>query len=169
MGSEMCIRDRSTNGFCENPCRPQILRVDMHLSLGGFCLIAILVDFRACPRPSGSATGWPAAQNGARRKYSWVRSQFTARDCAFGLPDGCHFHHFWGNLVQNTGVADHPRIQRQFRAGEFPDLENSRNLLWWAGKGSSLVDRKHRQHSHLTYLCGAGACLLYTSPSPRDS
>ena len=48
-----------------------------------------------------------------------ARSQCTAHDCAFGLPDGCHFHNFWGNLVQNTGVADHPRIQRQFRTGEF--------------------------------------------------
>ena len=41
---------QSTNGLCEKPCRPQILRVDHHLSLGGFCLIAILVDFRGLPK-----------------------------------------------------------------------------------------------------------------------
>ena len=88
-------------------------------------LCSLPVPFQACPRPRGSATGWSAAQNGLDAgtagwcKHSWARSQFTAHDCAFGLPDGCHFHHFWGNLVQNTGVADHPRIQRQFRTGEF--------------------------------------------------
>ena len=41
---------QSTNGLCEKPCDPQILRVDMHLSMGGFCLIAILVDFRGLPQ-----------------------------------------------------------------------------------------------------------------------
>ena len=34
--AEVARPPQSTNGFCENPCRPQILRVDSHLSLGGF-------------------------------------------------------------------------------------------------------------------------------------
>ena len=36
-------------------------------------------------------------------------------------------------------------------AAFFPDLESSRNCLWGGGKGSSLVDRKHRLHCHLRY------------------
>ena len=64
---------------------------------------------------------------------------------------------FWRDFGANHRGRTTPESNDNSGPANFPDLENSRNRLWWAGKGSSLVDRKHSQCSQLRY---AALCQL---------
>ena len=109
---------------------------------------------RQCGGPR-AGSGWPGGPRVGLVGLGQARAGLVglacvqARGCAFGLPDGCHFHNFEGIWCKIQGWRAAPESNDKSGPANSPDLENSPNRLWWAGRGSSLVDRKHSQYSQL--------------------